>query len=63
MLSVVWDFCFLAGTREKRVPTLEGSSGQAPFINIHDLDVLTAELARLLGVALADATLPVLNHA
>ena len=32
---------------------IEGLSGQAPFINIHDLDELTAELARLLDVSLS----------
>jgi hypothetical protein len=26
--------------------------GQVPFINIHDLNLLTAELARLLGTSL-----------
>lgn len=38
-------------------------TGQAPFINIHDLEALTAELARLLGIALAETILPDLNHA
>ncbi len=27
--------------------------GQVPFINIHDLDKLSAELARLLGVSIS----------
>jgi hypothetical protein len=36
-------------------------SDQVPFMNIHDLDALTAELARLLGVTLAEITLPVLK--
>jgi hypothetical protein len=31
--------------------------GQVPFINIHDLDQLTAELARLLDVTLTSDVL------
>ena len=52
-----------ACTTEKRATPSEGSSGHTLFINIHDLDTVTAELARLLGITLADTTLPVLNHA
>jgi hypothetical protein len=33
--------------------------GQTPFINIHDLDKLTAELARLLGVSLSQNELEI----
>ena len=31
----------------------EDLSSHIPFINIHDLEALTAELARLLGVSLS----------
>ena len=40
---------------------IEGLSGLAMFIYIHDLGALTAELARLLGVTFAETTLPVLK--
>jgi len=38
-------------------------SGQVQFINIHELDVLTKELARLLDITLVETTLPDLNYA
>jgi hypothetical protein len=41
-----------AGATDKIASTLKDSSGHVPFINVHDLDLLTAELAGLLGVTL-----------
>jgi len=34
-------------------------SGHVPFINIHDLDTVTAELARLLGITLPQSEMVV----
>ena len=42
--------------KRKKASPPEYSSGQVPFINIHDLDALTEELANLLGISVSWAS-------